>query len=114
MKRRRFESLTCVHACGWTAICEENKAWHLPFRATEWIELPGLPPIDDVDINIAEIRKNLNKSCFTREEFVKDYDRRHGTDMAKPVANSLDSSTPSLNEEIPNKMGLTRLSEAAQ
>ena len=49
MKRRRFESLTCVHACGWTAICEENKAWHLPFRATEWIELPGLPPIDDAE-----------------------------------------------------------------
>jgi len=36
------------------------------------------------------------------------------TDIAKSLANSLDSSTPSLNEEIPNKMGLTRLSEAAQ
>ena len=36
------------------------------------------------------------------------------TDIAKSLANSLDSSTLSLNEEIPNKMGLTRLSEAAQ
>jgi hypothetical protein len=113
MKRRRFESLIRP-ACGWTAICEENKTWLLLFETTKWIELPGLSPIDDVDINIAEIHKNLNKGCLTREEFVKDYDCRHGTDMAKPVANSLDPSMLSLNEEIPNKMGLTRPNEAAQ
>ena len=113
MKRRRFESLVC-DACGWTAICEENKAWRLLFGATKWIELPDLPPIDDADINIAGIHKNLNEGCFIREKFVKDYDRRHGTDMANSLASSLDLSTLSLNKEIRNKMGLTRPSEAAQ
>ena len=54
MKRRLFESIVQVYGCGWTAICQENRAWHLPNRATEWVELPELPPIDDSDATIAE------------------------------------------------------------
>jgi hypothetical protein len=50
MKRRRFQSILHVpYGCGWTAICEENKAWHLPNGAAEWVELPELPPVDDSD-----------------------------------------------------------------
>ncbi len=54
MKRRLFESVVQVYGCGWIAICQENRVWHLPNRATEWVELPELPPIDDSDATIAE------------------------------------------------------------
>jgi hypothetical protein len=47
MKRRVFKSILYVpYGCGWTAICEENKAWHLAPKATEWTQLPELPPIE--------------------------------------------------------------------
>lgn len=105
MKRRRLESLTSVPGSGWTAICEENKAWHLPFRATEWIELPDLPPIDDTDASIAEIHNRPNEGCLTREEFVKDYDRKHGTDMAKLSASFFD---PSLGQPWPEDQASDR------
>jgi hypothetical protein len=98
MKRRPFKSILHVPYGGWTAICEENKAWHLPDGAAEWVELPELPPIDDTDATIAEIRNRLNKDCFTRDEFVKNYDRRHGTDMAKLAAGDFD---PSLGQPWP-------------
>jgi hypothetical protein len=56
MKRRAFKSILHVpYGCGWTAICEENKAWHLPNGAAEWVELPELPPIDDTDATIAKL-----------------------------------------------------------
>ena len=73
MKRRPFKSILHVpYGCGWTAICEENKAWHLPNGAVEWVELPELPPVDDTDATIAEIY--------------------NGTDMAKLAAGFFDSS----------------------
>ena len=88
MKRRPFKSILHVYGCGWTAICEENKAWHLAPRATEWTQLPELPPIEEPP----------NAGLVTREEYVKDYDRRHGTDMAKLHANFFD---PSLGQPWP-------------
>jgi hypothetical protein len=106
MKRRLFKSILHVpYGCGWTAICEENKAWHLPNGAAEWIELPELPPIDDTDATIAEIHNRLNKDFFTRDEFVKDYDRRHGTDMGNLPANFFD---PSLGQPWPEDQASDR------
>jgi hypothetical protein len=92
MKRRPFKSILYVPYGGWTAICEENKAWHLPDGAAEWVELPELPPIDDTDATIAEIHNRLNKGCFTREEFAKEHDRLYGTDMGDLPAGFFGSS----------------------
>jgi hypothetical protein len=98
MKRRPLKSILHVYGCGWTAICEDNKAWHLPNGAAEWVELPDLPPVDDTDATIAEIHNRLNKGCFSREEYIKDYDRRHGTDMGNLPAGFFN---PSLGQPWP-------------
>jgi hypothetical protein len=82
MKRRPFKSILHVYGCGWTAICEENKAWHLAPKATEWTQLPELPLIEEPP----------NAGLVTREEYVKDYDRKHGTDMAKLPTSFFDLS----------------------
>jgi hypothetical protein len=106
MKRRPFKSIFHVaYGCGWTAICEENKAWHLPDGAAQWIELPELPPIDDTDATIAEIHNRLNKGCFTREEFAKEHDRLYGTDMGNLPANFFD---PSLGQPWPEDQAYDR------
>jgi hypothetical protein len=106
MKRRAFKSIPHVpYGCGWTAICEENKAWHLPNGATEWVELPELPPIDDTDATIAEIHNRLNKGFFTREEFAKEHDRLYGTDMAKLPDSFFD---PSLGQPWPEDQASDR------
>jgi len=100
MKRRLFESVVQVYGCGWTAICQENRAWHLPNRATEWVELPELPPIDDSDATIAEIHHRLNKGLLTHEEFAKKYDRFYGTDMAKLSENQAIPVTGAVGQVI--------------
>jgi hypothetical protein len=106
MKRRAFKSILHVpYGCGWTAICEENKAWHLPNGAAEWVELPELPPVDDTDATIAEIHNRLNKGCFTREEFAKEHDRLYGTDMANLLAGFFD---PSLGQPWPEDQASDR------
>jgi hypothetical protein len=106
MKRRAFKSILHVpYGCGWTAICEENKAWHLPNGAAEWVELPELPPIDDTDATIAEIHNRLNKGWFTREEFAKEHDRLYGTDMGNLPAGFFD---PSLGQPWPEDQASDR------
>ena len=66
MKRRPFKSILHVaYGCGWTAICEENKAWHLPNGAAEWVELPELPPIEEpLGLVQSEVRGYLIPSAF--------------------------------------------------
>jgi hypothetical protein len=106
MKRRAFKSILHVpYGCGWTAICQENKAWHLPNGAAEWVELPELPPIDDTDATIAEIHNRLNKGFFTREEFAKEHDRLYGTDMENLPAGFFD---PSLGQPWPEDQASDR------
>jgi hypothetical protein len=100
MKRRLFESIVQVYGCGWTAICQENKAWHLPNGATEWVELLELPPIDDTDATIAEIHRRLDKGLLTREEFAKKHDRSYGTDMANSSENQAIPITGAVGQAI--------------
>ena len=100
MKRQLFESVVQVYGCGWTAICQENRAWHLPNRATEWVELPELPPIDDSDATIAEIHHPLNKGLLTRKKFAKKHDRFYGTDMAKLSENQAIPVTGAVGQVI--------------
>jgi hypothetical protein len=97
--KRRLKSLTCVHACGWTAICEENKVWHLPFGATEWIKLPDLPPISEPPNAGLVTREEAERLCINSIE-----DRNIDTGCV----------LRSLIEEIRNELGLPRPGKAAQ
>ena len=96
MKRRPFKSILHVpYGCGWTAICEENKAWHLAPKATEWTQLPELPPIEEP----------ANAGLLTREQYAKEHDRLYGTDMAKLPAGFFD---PSLGQPWPEDQASDR------
>jgi hypothetical protein len=88
MKRRRFQSIALIPKCGYVAICEEGRGWVFTFDDTKWRMLLELPPIEEPP----------NAGLVTREEYVKDYDRRHGTDMAKLPASFFD---PSLGQPWP-------------
>jgi hypothetical protein len=72
MKRRRFQSIALIPNSGYVAICEEGRGWVFTFDYPKWRMLLELPPIEEPP----------NAGLLTREEYVKDYDRRHGTDMA--------------------------------
>jgi hypothetical protein len=88
MKRRRFQSIAHIPKCGYIAICEEGRGWVFTFDDPKWRKLLELPPIEEPP----------NAGLVTREEYVKDYDRRHGTDLANLPAGFFD---PSLGQPWP-------------
>jgi len=88
MKRRRFQSIALIPKCGYVAICEEGRGWVFTFDDPKWRMLLELPPLKEA----------ANAKLVTREEYVKDYDRRHGTDMAKLPASFFD---PALSQPLP-------------
>jgi hypothetical protein len=88
MKRRGFQSIALIPKCGYVAICEERRGWVFTFDDPKWRMLLELPPIEEP----------ANAGLVTREEYIKDYDRRHGTDMANLPANFFD---PSLGQPLP-------------
>jgi hypothetical protein len=88
MKRRRFQSIALIPKCGYVAICEEGYVWMYYFANLKWEKFLELPPIEEAS----------NAGLVTREEYVKDYDRRHGTDPANLPASFLD---PSLGQPWP-------------
>jgi hypothetical protein len=88
MKRRRFQSIALIPKCGYVAICEEGRGWVFTFDDPKWRMLFELPPIEEPP----------NAGLVTREEYVKDYDRRHGTDLANLPAGFFD---PSLGQPWP-------------
>jgi hypothetical protein len=88
MKRRRFQSIALIPDSGYIAICEEGYAWFYFFTNLKWEKFLELPPIEEPP----------NAGLVTREEYVKDYDRRHGTDMAKLPAGFFD---PTLGQPWP-------------
>ena len=95
MKRRRFQSIALIPKCGYVAICEEGYAWMYYFANLKWEKFLELPPIEEPP----------NAGLVTREEYIKDYDRRHGTDMAKLAAGFFD---PSLGQPWPEDQASDR------
>jgi hypothetical protein len=95
MKRRRFQSIALIPKCGYVAICEEGRGWVFTFDDPKWRMLLELPPIEEPS----------NAGLVTREEYVKNYDRRHGTDMAKLAASFFD---PSLGQPWPEDQASDR------
>jgi hypothetical protein len=89
MKRRRFQSIAPIPKCGYVAICEEGRGWVFTFDDPKWRMLLQLPPIEEPP----------------NEEYIKDYDRRHGTDMAKLAAGFFD---PSLGQLWPEDQASDR------
>ena len=95
MKRRRFQSIALIPKCGYVAICEEGYVWMYYFANLKWEKFLELPPIEEPP----------NAGLVTREEYVKDYDRRHGTDLAKLHASFFD---PSLGQPWPEDQASDR------
>jgi hypothetical protein len=95
MKRRRFQSIALIPKCGYVAICEEGRGWVFTFDDPKWRKLLELPPIEEPP----------NTGLVTREEYVKDYDRRHGTDLANSPASFFD---PSLGQPWPEDQASDR------
>ena len=65
------------------------------FANLKWEKFLELPPIEEPP----------NAGLVTREEYIKDYDRRHGTDMAKLAAGFFD---PSLGQPWPEDQASDR------
>ncbi len=65
------------------------------FANLKWEKFLELPPIEEPP----------NAGLVTREEYIKDYDRRHGTDMAKLAAGAFD---PSLGQPWPEDQASDR------
>jgi hypothetical protein len=95
MKRRRFQSIALIPRCGYVAICEEGHGWVFTFDDSKWRMLLELPPIEEP----------LNAGLVTREEYVKDYDCRHGTDLSNLPAGFFD---PSLGQSWPEDQASDR------
>ncbi len=127
MKRRLFKSILHVpYGCGWTAICEENKAWHLPAGAAEWVELPELPPIEELAPQMAPATSPEPPVCQDLSNMAAIIDRaerllnmsswkRAAANPCPDVTDIIDISyaVKSLIEEIRNELGLPKPSEAA-
>jgi hypothetical protein len=97
MKRRRFQSIALIPNSGYIAICEEGYAWFYFFTNLKWEKFLELPPIEEPP----------NAGLVTREEYVKDYDRRHGTNIVNLPDSFLD---PSLGQPWPEDQASDQVS----
>jgi hypothetical protein len=95
MKRRRFQSIGLIPKCGYVAICEEGFGWIFTFDDPKCRMLLELPPIEETP----------NPGLVIRKKYVKDYDRKHGTDLAKLPASFFD---PSLGQPWPEDQASDR------